>query len=81
MNLSVTNLRDPHFPDQVIGLLNDARLPGPALELELTEDLFMADPPRARTAVRALLTTIARELETRGAVVPSLQEDRRLVPA
>ena len=29
--------------------------PAPALELELTEDLFMADPPRARTAVRALL--------------------------
>ena len=55
VNLSVTNLLDPHFPDQVIGLLADARLPGEALELELTEDLFMADPPRARAAVRALL--------------------------
>ena len=55
VNLSVTNLLDPQFPDQVIGLLADARLPGEALELELTEDLFMADPPRARTAVRALL--------------------------
>jgi EAL domain-containing protein (putative c-di-GMP-specific phosphodiesterase class I) len=55
VNLSVTNLLDPQFPDQVIGLLSDARLPGEALELELTEDLFMADPPRARTAVRALL--------------------------
>ena len=55
MNLSVTNLLDPQFPDQVIGLLADARLPGRALELELTEDLFMADPPRARAAVRALL--------------------------
>jgi EAL domain-containing protein (putative c-di-GMP-specific phosphodiesterase class I) len=54
-NLSVTNLLDPQFPDQVIGLLADARLPGEALELELTEDLFMADPARARTAVRALL--------------------------
>jgi diguanylate cyclase (GGDEF)-like protein len=55
VNLSVTNLLDPQFPDQVIGLLADARLPGRALELELTEDLFMADPPRARAAVRALL--------------------------
>jgi diguanylate cyclase len=55
VNLSVTNLLDPQFPDQVIGLLADARLPGAALELELTEDLFMADPPRARAAVRALL--------------------------
>ena len=26
VNLSVTNLLDPHFPDQVIGLLADARL-------------------------------------------------------
>jgi diguanylate cyclase (GGDEF)-like protein len=55
VNLSVTNLLDPQFPDQVVGLLSDARLPGEALELELTEDLFMADPPRARAAVRALL--------------------------
>jgi diguanylate cyclase (GGDEF)-like protein len=55
VNLSVTNLLDPQFPDQVIGLLSDTRLPGQALELELTEDLFMADPPRARAAVRALL--------------------------
>ncbi len=56
VNLSVTNLLDPQFPDQVIGLLGDARLPGTALELELTEDLFMADPPRARAAVRGCST-------------------------
>jgi len=55
VNLSVTNLLDPQFPDQVIGVLADARVPGSALELELTEDLFMADPARARTAVRTLL--------------------------
>jgi diguanylate cyclase (GGDEF)-like protein len=55
VNLSVTNLLDPEFPDQVIGLLAEVGLPGSALELELTEDLFMADPPRARTAVRTLL--------------------------
>ncbi|MCW2742914.1 MAG: putative signaling protein [Blastococcus sp.] len=55
VNLSVTNLLDPQFPDQVIGLLAGAGLPGSALELELTEDLFMADPSRARSAVRTLL--------------------------
>jgi diguanylate cyclase (GGDEF)-like protein len=55
VNLSVTNLLDPQFPDQVSGLLADAGVPGNALELELTEDLFMADPARARSAVRTLL--------------------------
>jgi EAL domain-containing protein (putative c-di-GMP-specific phosphodiesterase class I) len=55
VNLSVTNLLDPQFPDQVICQLTDAGLPGGALELELTEDLFMADPARARSAVRTLL--------------------------
>ena len=54
VNLSVTNLLDPHFPDQVV----DAARGAPAcrrgtLELELTEDLFMADPARARAADRA----------------------------
>jgi len=55
VNLSVTNLLDPHFPDQVIGLLDGSRLPDGTLELELTEDLFMADPARARTAIARLL--------------------------
>jgi diguanylate cyclase (GGDEF)-like protein len=55
VNLSVTNLLDPQFPDHVIGLLAETGLPGSALELELTEDLFMADPARARTTVRTLL--------------------------
>jgi EAL domain-containing protein (putative c-di-GMP-specific phosphodiesterase class I) len=55
VNLSVTNLLDPQFPDQVVGLLAETGLPGSALELELTEDLFMADPNRARSAVGTLL--------------------------
>jgi EAL domain-containing protein (putative c-di-GMP-specific phosphodiesterase class I) len=55
VNLSVTNLLDPQFPGQAIGLLAEAGLPGSSLELELTEDLFMADPARARTAIRTLL--------------------------
>ena len=55
VNLSVTNLLDPHFPDQVVGLLAGSGLPPRTLELELTEDLFMADPARARTAIARLL--------------------------
>jgi diguanylate cyclase len=55
VNLSVTSLLDPHFPDEVMELLDGSGLPGGALELELTEDLFMADPARARTAISRLL--------------------------
>jgi diguanylate cyclase (GGDEF)-like protein len=55
VNLSVTNLLDPRFPAQVVGMLEAAHLPPGTLELELTEDLFMADPVRAGTAVAALL--------------------------
>jgi EAL domain-containing protein (putative c-di-GMP-specific phosphodiesterase class I) len=55
VNLSVTNLLDPDFPDQVVDLLTDSGLPYGSLELELTEDLFMADPARARAAIGTLL--------------------------
>ena len=55
VNLSVTNLLDPDFPDQVVNLLDGSGLPPGTLELELTEDLFMADPARARTAITRLL--------------------------
>jgi diguanylate cyclase (GGDEF)-like protein len=55
VNLSVTNLLDPDFPEQVVALLAGAGLPPGILELELTEDLFMADPERARTAIDRLL--------------------------
>ena len=55
VNLSVTNLLDPDFPGHVIDSLAAHGLPPGILELELTEDLFMADPARARGAVAALL--------------------------
>jgi diguanylate cyclase (GGDEF)-like protein len=54
VNLSVTNLLDPAFPDQVAGLLEAGGLPGAALQLELTEDLFLADPTRARQVIADL---------------------------
>jgi diguanylate cyclase len=55
VNLSVTNLLDPHFPDEVVAVLERSGLPPGTVEFELTEDLFMADPSRARTAVARLL--------------------------
>ncbi|RYU15272.1 putative bifunctional diguanylate cyclase/phosphodiesterase [Nocardioides iriomotensis] len=54
VNLSVTNLLDVAFPDQLAMLLESEGLPGQSLELELTEDLFMADPDRARGVIRDL---------------------------
>ena len=54
VNLSVTNLLDVAFPDQLAMLLEAEGLPGSALELELTEDLFVADPDRARGVIRDL---------------------------
>jgi diguanylate cyclase (GGDEF)-like protein len=55
VNLSVTDLLDPSLPEQVAYLLESFALPGRHLELELTEDLFMADPARARKVLTALL--------------------------
>jgi diguanylate cyclase (GGDEF)-like protein len=54
VNLSVTNLLDAEFPDQV-GLLIDAcGVPGDAVVLELTEDLFLADPTRGAEVIAGL---------------------------
>ena len=55
VNLSVTDLLDVELPGRVARLLNRYGLPGEALELELTEDLFMADPVRARAGIERLL--------------------------
>src|SRR4051794_33232496 len=60
VNLSVTNLLDVELPAQVDRLLRENRLPGAALELELTEDLFLADPEQARRAMDALLAVGVR---------------------
>jgi diguanylate cyclase (GGDEF)-like protein len=60
VNMSVTNLLDVSFPDQLAMLLDESGLPGEAIQLELTEDLFMADPARARRVIAALLATGVR---------------------
>ncbi|NUR06494.1 MAG: EAL domain-containing protein [Nocardioidaceae bacterium] len=55
VNMSVTNLLDVGFPEQVAAALDATGFPGTMLDLELTEDLFMADPDRARRVIRDLL--------------------------
>jgi EAL domain-containing protein (putative c-di-GMP-specific phosphodiesterase class I) len=62
VNLSVTDLLDIDLPSRVARLLDRHGVPGAALELELTEDLFMADPVRARTAIERLLRSGVRLL-------------------
>ncbi|MBO3737805.1 putative bifunctional diguanylate cyclase/phosphodiesterase [Actinoplanes flavus] len=47
VNLSVSNLRDPAFPEQIAALLEHYRLPASALELEVTESVLMTDAGNA----------------------------------
>ena len=54
VNLSVTNLLDPEFPDRIRDVLRSTGTPGTRLQLELTEDLLMADPSRARSVFAKL---------------------------
>lgn len=54
INMSVINLLDPGFPEAVLESLEKHGVPNFSLDLELTEDLLMADPTRARRAVSDL---------------------------
>jgi diguanylate cyclase (GGDEF)-like protein len=54
VNMSVTNLLDVAFPEQLATVLESSGFPGASLDLELTEDLLMADPARARRVVAQL---------------------------
>ncbi len=54
VNVSVATILDVSFPQRVSELLERHGVPGEALELELTEDLLMADPVRARRVIDAL---------------------------
>jgi diguanylate cyclase (GGDEF)-like protein len=47
VNLSVSDLRDPGFPEQVGALLRRHGLPPEALELEVTESVLMTDADNA----------------------------------
>jgi diguanylate cyclase (GGDEF)-like protein len=54
VNLSVTSLLDTRLPHDVERLLSGAGLRASALELEITENILMADPVRARNVVTEL---------------------------
>ncbi|HEX2038922.1 MAG TPA: EAL domain-containing protein [Acidimicrobiales bacterium] len=54
VNLSVRNLYDPSFADEVRGLLERHRIAPELLELEITESVIMADPLRAMSVLGLL---------------------------
>lgn len=54
LNVSVTDLLDPELPDQVADALAVAGLRGTHLVLELTEEVFLAEPRRAAAALARL---------------------------
>ncbi|WP_019814928.1 putative bifunctional diguanylate cyclase/phosphodiesterase [Saccharomonospora saliphila] len=54
VNLSVRNLADTEFPDQVAASLERFGVPGELLTLELTESGVMSDPERALPVLRRL---------------------------
>ncbi len=56
VNLSVRNLLDPGFPNEVARLLKKWKVDPIRLELEITESSIMADPARAMD----VLTTLSR---------------------
>ena len=54
VNLSVSNLQDVALPDQVALLLSTLQVPAPALTLEITEDVLMADAARSQQVLDGL---------------------------
>jgi diguanylate cyclase (GGDEF)-like protein len=54
VNLSVRNLLDRQLPEAIARMLDAHGLPAPALELELTESMIMADPERALATLSRL---------------------------
>ncbi|MDQ1436832.1 MAG: hypothetical protein QOK43_461 [Acidimicrobiaceae bacterium] len=54
VNLSVRNLYDPSFADEVAALLDRHGVPAGRLELEITESVIMADPMRAMAVLARL---------------------------
>ncbi|TFV63038.1 EAL domain-containing protein [Geodermatophilus sp. DF01-2] len=54
VNLSVSNLQDLALPAQVAMLLETLSVPAPALTLEITEDVLMADAARSQQVLAGL---------------------------
>ena len=54
VNVSPSQFRDAGLADKVRSLLAQHRLPGNALQLEVTEGVFIRNPPEVRQAMQAL---------------------------
>ena len=54
VNITGRELLDLGFPDEVAGLLAKWALPATCLELEITENTIMTDPPRTRSILQRL---------------------------
>ena len=54
VNISARCLRDPMFPDRVLGALARHRLPVNLLSIEITETAVISDPDRAASTLRRL---------------------------
>lgn len=54
VNVSVSNVQDVEFPDEVARLLRDFQTPPGMLELEMTESAVMTEPARAVQCIKKL---------------------------
>jgi EAL domain-containing protein (putative c-di-GMP-specific phosphodiesterase class I) len=54
VNVSVRNMLDSQFPDEVIHILDECATGAEALTLEITESALMEDPRRAQASIDAL---------------------------
>ncbi|MGH3102990.1 MAG: putative bifunctional diguanylate cyclase/phosphodiesterase, partial [Gaiellaceae bacterium] len=57
VNVGVRNLLDPHFPDEVSGLLREFALDPSHLQLEITEGDLMRDPSSVSRVLKRLSST------------------------
>jgi len=54
VNISVRNLYEDNFVDEIARLLRESRVPGDQLVLEVTESMMMTDPARAEAVLNCL---------------------------
>ena len=79
VNLSGRNLRDPHLPEGVAGVLSAAGLEPSALTLELAESAIADDPSRARQVLTSLHALGVRlSIDNFGTGYSSLAQLKRL---
>jgi EAL domain-containing protein (putative c-di-GMP-specific phosphodiesterase class I) len=79
VNLSVADLLDEGLPDEISGLLTRHGLSGKALQLEVTENVFMTAPERVAEVIARLgRHGVTLSLDDFGAGYSSLAHLRRL---